>query len=325
LRDLANIADAELSAQAEEAAVFVDVQPLMQAGPKDVSFFENRRYLQAFRDTKAGACLVHPDFSGDAPDGMALLLTDEPYRAYARVAAAFYPPAPVKPGVSERAIVDDRAVIGAGARIDAGAVIGADVTIGNGVAVGPGAVIGAGVTIGDDSRIGANATLEKCVIGARVVLCAGARIGQDGFGFAPGAEGHLKVPQLGRVIIEDDVQVGANSCIDCGAGPDTVIGQGTKIDNLVQIGHNVVIGRGCLIAAQVGISGSSELGDFVMMGGQSGMAGHLKVGTGVRVAGQSGITRDIDPGLTIAGMPAVPAREHWRQMAALASLTKTRR
>ena len=155
-----------------------------------------------------------------------------------------------------------------------------------------------------------------------MVLHTGVRIGQDGFGFAPGAEGHEKVPQLGAVIIEDDVELGANSCVDRGTGPDTIIGAGTKIDNLCQIAHNVNLGRGCLVAAQVGISGSAKLGDFVMIGGQAGIAGHLQIGDGAKIAGKSGVTKDIPAGMTVAGFPAIKATEHWRNLAAIKRLRK---
>jgi UDP-3-O-[3-hydroxymyristoyl] glucosamine N-acyltransferase len=168
--------------------------------------------------------------------------------------------------------------------------------------------------------VASNCTLTHCEIGERVILHPGVRIGQDGFGFAPGAQGHTKVPQLGRVLIGDDVEIGANSTIDRGAGPDTVIGAGTKIDNLVQIGHNVSIGRGCLIVALVGISGSTKIGDFVMIGGQAGVAGHLKIGDGARIAAQSGVSRDLAPGATVAGSPAEDARAFWRDLAFLRRL-----
>jgi UDP-3-O-[3-hydroxymyristoyl] glucosamine N-acyltransferase len=197
--------------------------------------------------------------------------------------------------------------------VEAGVVIGAGARIGARCRLRPNAVIGAGVVIGDDCDIGATASVSHCLIGARVMLHPGVRIGQDGYGFAPGPEGHTKVPQLGRVIVEDDVEIGANSTIDRGSGPDTVIGAGSKIDNLVQIGHNVQIGRGCLIVAQVGISGSTQLGDFVVLAGQVGVAGHLKIGSGAVLAAKSGLSRSVPAGETFAGIPARPVRE-WRRI-----------
>jgi len=186
--------------------------------------------------------------------------------------------------------------------------------------VGANTVIGAGVEIGDDCRIAANVTLSHCLIGARVVLHPGVRVGQAGFGFAPDAGGPVKIPQLGRVIIGDDVDIGANTTIDRGSGHDTVIGPGSMIDNLVQIGHNVVLGRGCILAGQVGISGSTKLGDFVMAGGQAGLAGHLDIGAGARIGAQAGLMRDVPAGDAVIGSPAVPLKAFWRQIAAIQRL-----
>jgi len=188
--------------------------------------------------------------------------------------------------------------------------------------IGANTVIGAGVALGDACRIAANVTLSHCLIGARVVLHPGVRIGQPGFGFAPDAAGPVKIPQLGRVIVGDDVDIGANTTIDRGSGHDTVIGAGTMIDNLVQIGHNVVLGRGCILAGQVGISGSTKLGDFVMVGGQSGLAGHLNIGGGARIGAHAGVMRDVEPGQTVIGAPAVPAIAFWRQVAMIQRLAK---
>jgi UDP-3-O-[3-hydroxymyristoyl] glucosamine N-acyltransferase len=187
-------------------------------------------------------------------------------------------------------------------------------------------VIGAAVELGEDCRIGANVTLSHCLIGARVVLHPGVRIGQPGFGFAPDAapdaKGPVKIPQLGRVVIGDDVDIGANTTIDRGSGHDTVIGAGSMIDNLVQIGHNVVLGCGCVLAAQVGISGSTRLGDSVMAGGQAGFAGHLKIGSGARIAAKAGLMRDVEAGGTVGGIPAVPFALWMKQAAILQRLAK---
>jgi UDP-3-O-[3-hydroxymyristoyl] glucosamine N-acyltransferase len=200
--------------------------------------------------------------------------------------------------------------------------VGARAEIGRRTLIGANAVIGPGVVIGDDCVVGAGATISHSLIGDRVNVYPGARLGQDGFGFAMGPEGHLKVPQLGRVIVEDDVEIGANTTIDRGAGPDTVIGAGTKIDNLVQIGHNVRLGRGCILVAQVGISGSTRFGDGVAAGGQAGFTGHLHVGAGARIAAQSGVMRDVEPGATIGGSPAVPIQEFLRQGVVLHRLAR---
>ncbi|MEW5726381.1 MAG: UDP-3-O-(3-hydroxymyristoyl)glucosamine N-acyltransferase [Pseudomonadota bacterium] len=322
LARLAEIASAEIAPGADPTTEFSDVAPLEVAGPGMVSFLDNRKYAAQFADSKAGACVVHPDMADKAPAGMALLLSADPYRAYARIAQAFYPARPPEAWVAPTAWVDPAAKVGEGCRIEPGACIGAGAEIGQRCRIGANAVIGDGVVIGDDCIIGSNATVQFAMIGNRVNIYPGARIGQDGFGFAMGPQGHLKVPQLGRVVIGDDVEVGANTTIDRGAGPDTVIGAGSMIDNLVQIGHNVQLGRGCVIVAQVGISGSTRLGDFVAAGGQAGITGHLKIGPGARIAAQSGVMRDIGPGETVGGAPAVPMTEWLRQCAALGKLAR---
>jgi UDP-3-O-[3-hydroxymyristoyl] glucosamine N-acyltransferase len=323
LKKLAAVAGAEIGgAGVDPEAVFHDVAPLSRAGRRDVSFLDNRRYLDDFRASQAGACLVAPDLAASAPKGMMLLVTKEPYAAYARVAWAFYPRSAPEPAVDPRATVSPTANVGDGCRIDAGAVIGARAEIGARCHIAANAVVGDGVVIGDDSTIGPGASLVCCLVGARVIVHAGARIGQDGFGFALSAQEHVKVPQLGRVIIGDDVEIGANTTIDRGAGPDTVIGAGTKIDNLVQIAHNVELGRGCVVVAQVGISGSTKIGDFVMLGGQAGLTGHLRIGSGAKIAAQAGVMRDIEPGVTVGGSPAVPMREWLRSVALLSRLAK---
>ncbi|CAA7616029.1 UDP-3-O-(3-hydroxymyristoyl)glucosamine N-acyltransferase [Magnetospirillum sp. UT-4] len=320
---LAEISQAELAPGADADAEFTGVAPLETAGAHEVSFLENRKYAAAFEASKAGAAVVHPDMAPRAPAGMALLLSADPYRAYARIAQAFYPVslAP-EPWIAPGAVIDPSARLGEGCRVEPGAVIGAGAEIGARCRIGPNVVIGHGVVLGEDCTIGANATVQYALVGARVTIYPGARIGQDGFGFAMGAQGHLKVPQLGRVLIGSDVEIGANTTIDRGAGPDTVIGDGCMIDNLVQIGHNVQLGRGCVIVAQVGISGSSKLGDFVAAGGQVGIAGHLKIGAGARIAAQAGVARDIGPGETVGGSPAVPRVEWLRQSAILSKMAR---
>jgi len=316
LEALAGISGATVGGEASSEAVFVDVAPLDTAGPQNVSFLDNRKYLAAFQESRAGLCVVAPAMAAKAPKGMALLLADDPYRAYARIAQAFYPVLPPEPWQAPTAWVDPTATIGAGCRIEPGAVIGARAEIGCRCRIGANAVIGDGVVIGDDCSIGAGATVSHTMMGRRVAIYPGARIGQDGFGFAMGPQGHLKVPQLGRVVIGDGVEIGANATIDRGAGPDTVIGDGCMIDNLVQIGHNVHLGRGCVLVAQVGVSGSTHLGDFVAAGGQAGLTGHLHIGTGARIAAQAGVMRDIAPGETVGGAPAVPMAD-WLRTSAL--------
>lgn len=322
LAEIARRAGAELAAGVDGAMPVVDVAPLDRAGADHLSFLDNKKYLQAFGVSKAGACIVHPALADKAPAGMALLLSLDPYRSYAKAASAFYPAPRPEPGVGAGAVVDPSARLGAGVRVDSGAVVGAGAEIGPGSWIGANAVIGPGVVLGADCTVGPLASISHAIIGARVNIYPGVRIGQDGFGFAMGPGGHLKVPQLGRVVVEDDVEIGANATIDRGAGPDTVIGAGSKIDNLVQIGHNVQLGRGCVIVSQVGISGSTKLGDFVIAAGQAGITGHLSIGSGAKIAAQSGVMRDIAPGEQVGGSPATGFHDWLRQSATLSQLAR---
>ena len=322
LADLAGRCGARLAEGVDPSRMVSDVAPLDTAGADDLTFLDNPKYIDSFTRTRAGACLVHPDQARRAPGGVALLLTTDPYRAYAAVAAIFYPPAVPAPGVSPHAVVDATARLAESVRVEAGAVIGPGVEIGAGSWIGANAVIGRGVVLGEGCVIGAGTTLSHCIIGDRVNLYPGVRVGTDGFGFAMGAEGHLKVPQLGRVIIGDDVEIGANCTIDRGAGPDTVIGAGCKIDNLVQIAHNVRLGRGCIFVAQSGVSGSTWVEDFVAVGGQAGITGHLQIGRGARVGAQSGVMKNVAPGATVGGSPAVPMVEWLRHTAFLTKMVR---
>ena len=324
LSQIAGLCGACVAEGGDGGVVIADVAPLESAGPKSLSFLANVRYLDAFATSKAGACIVSPDHAERAPPGMQLLLSETPYRAYARAASAFYPADRPDGLISADAVISSSARIGEGASVEPGAVIGAAASIGPRSAIGANAVIGPNVEIGEDSSVGALASLSHCIIGKRVSIFPGVRIGQDGFGFDPNPAGFVKVPQLGRVIVHDDVEIGANTAIDRGSGPDTVIGEGCRIDNLVQIGHNVQLGRGCVIVAQVGISGSTKLGDFVFVGGQAAFGGHIRVGQGAQIAAQSGVIRDVAAGGRLGGSPAVPTRQWHRQTVMVARLAKKR-
>lgn len=320
LGQVVEMTGAELRHGGDLARPFRDVGTLEGGGPEDVAFLENRRYAASFRTSTAGACLVTPEFADQAPEGMAVLVTALPRRNYARLARLFHPQETAPAGVHPSAVVHPSATLGQGVAVGPGAVIGAAAVLGDGAWIEANAVIGDAVDIGGGTRIGTGVSVSHAVIGARCFIYPGARIGQPGFGFEMDASGPFLVPQLGRVIIEDDVEVGANTTIDRGSNADTVIGRGSMIDNLVQIGHNVVLGRGCIVVAQVGISGSTRLGDRVVVGGQVGIAGHLEIGGDVQIAAMSGVNRSLPGGAVYGGAPAIPVREWRRQIAALKRL-----
>jgi UDP-3-O-[3-hydroxymyristoyl] glucosamine N-acyltransferase len=324
LGTLAREAGAELAPDADPARRIHGVAPLAAAGPDQVSFLDNRRYLPDLEASQAGGVFLHPDHAEAAPAGTVRLLSSAPYRAYARAARLFHPePEPVG-GVADGARVDPQADVDASTEIAAGAVVEPGARLGARCRVGANAVIGPGVVLGDDCTVGPGASLSHCLIGARTTIHAGARIGNRGFGFDMSDFPYLDVPQLGRVVVEEDVEIGANSTIDRGTAGDTVIGAGCKLDNLVQIGHNVRLGRGCVLVAQSGIAGSTELGDFVVVAAQAGIAGHLSIGKGAQIGAQSGVMRNLEAGARVAGAPAMPAREFFRLVGIWQRLLKTK-
>ncbi len=298
-----------------------DIRPLNAAGPEDVAFIDNPRYLPDLAETKALACFVNEKYAARVPAGTVALITPEPYRAYAKALALFYPeaghPQAGWTGEAGTPLIHPSAKLEPGTAVEAGAIVGAEAQIGAGTRIAAGAVIGYRCAIGRDCYIGPRAVLTHALVGNNVIIHAGASVGQDGFGFAMGRTGHFKVRQIGRVIIQDWVEIGANSTIDRGALRDTVIGEGTKIDNLVQIGHNVVVGRHCVLVGQVGISGSTVLEDFVVMGGQSGTVGHITVGAGAQIAGNSGVSESVPRGARWGGTPAKPLKQWAREIALL--------
>jgi UDP-3-O-[3-hydroxymyristoyl] glucosamine N-acyltransferase len=298
-----------------------DVAPLDRARPGDLVFLENPRYVAQLETTRATAVLIGERYADKTPAGVIPLVADEPYRACAIVSAKLYPEA-ARPGslfdgvgVEPGAMVHQTARLEAEVTVDPGAVIGPRAEIGSGTVIHPNAVIGPDVRIGRNCVIGPNATVLNALIGNDVIIHPGVRIGQDGFGFAMSPRGHLKVPQIGRVIVQDNVEIGANATIDRGANRDTLIGEGTKIDNLVQIAHNVTIGRHCVIVSQVGISGSTEVGDFAVLAGQAGVTGHLKIGMGAQIGAQAGVMADVPPGARMGGSPARNARDWLKSVA----------
>ncbi|NQV81257.1 MAG: UDP-3-O-(3-hydroxymyristoyl)glucosamine N-acyltransferase [Alphaproteobacteria bacterium] len=324
LRDVASVVEVTLTAGVHSEQSFEDVAPLGTAGPQHISFLDNPKYLSAFRKTHAGACFVRPDHADQAPKGCIAMITPTPYLAYARTAGMYYPVDQLTDMPSGGDPIDSTARLGSGCTVGHGTVIGANVEIGESTRIGPNVFIERGVVIGRDCIIHDSVTVSHALIGDRVELHSGVRIGQDGFGFAPDPPRYVSVPQLGRVIIGDDVKIGANSAVDRGTGSDTRIGDHCRIDNLVHIAHNVELGRGCVLAGQVGISGSAKIGDYVVMGGQVGIAGHLTIASGVTLAGKSGVTHDLrEPG-TYGGFPASPIRAWRTQVVRLRRLAKRR-
>jgi UDP-3-O-[3-hydroxymyristoyl] glucosamine N-acyltransferase len=312
--EIAKLTGAELRRNADPAKVVTGIATLDRAGPSDLVCLDQAQWSDRARASTAGACLTDRKLASHVPARVALLVAENPFQAFVDVARALYPEAlrpsslysgaGAAPGVAAGAVVHPSARVESGVSIDPGAVVGAGAEIGAGTAIGANAVIGANVRIGRNCAIGPNASVGHALIGDRVTVHAGCQIGQDGFGFALGPHGHRKIPQVGRVIIQDDVEIGAGASINRGGLGDTIIGEGTKIDNQVQVGHNVVIGRHCVLVAQVGIAGSVVLEDYVMLERQVGVAENLTIGEGARVAALSAVMSNIPAGQSWAGYPA---------------------
>ncbi|MEL7428839.1 MAG: UDP-3-O-(3-hydroxymyristoyl)glucosamine N-acyltransferase [Pseudomonadota bacterium] len=321
----------DIKGDVSSAVTITGAAPIEAAKAGEVSFVDNPKYLKHLDNTGATAVFCNSKLSEKATGKTILLLHPKPYEAYATALSLLYPtasrplPATGEEGLSERAYIHPEARIEDNVTIEANATIGKGAAIGSGSVILSGAVIGAGVQIGRNTTIGANATVVHAYIGDHVIIHNGVMIGQDGFGFAMGPGGHRKIPQIGRVIIQDRVEIGANSTVDRGANRDTVIGEGTKIDNLVQIGHNVVIGRHCVIVGLAGVSGSATLGDYVVVAGQAGIVGHTKIGDGAQVGGGSGVHGDVAPGERVMGYPAIKASKWMRDAAKLMLADKRER
>jgi UDP-3-O-[3-hydroxymyristoyl] glucosamine N-acyltransferase len=330
LQVIADTVGAELMHDYDGSREIDDLRPLDRAGETHLTFCASRKYAGQLAATKAAACLIKLKDADLVPERAAAVTTDVPHRAFALAVGMLYPDALQSSAAASAAdaeghLIHPTAEIGEGVTLGPGVIVGREARIGSGTKVAAGAMIGYRVFIGPDSYIGPGVSVTHALLGARVSLHAGARVGQDGFGYAMSAEGHLKVPQVGRVIIGDDVEIGANSTVDRGFLTDTVIGDGTKIDNLVQIAHNVVIGRHCIIVSQSGIAGSAELGDFVVMGAHSGIIEHVKVGNGALIAGMAHVKNDVEAGARMGGTPARPFKEWAREVAAIRRMAKNGR
>jgi UDP-3-O-[3-hydroxymyristoyl] glucosamine N-acyltransferase len=303
------------------AVVVSGVAALDRAGPNDVSFYASAKYAADMASTSAGVVLVAPELAQAESATQVRVVVNQPHDAMLKIVSALHAHVDdAAPGIHPTARIGRGVTLGEDVSVDAYAIIGDGVSLGNRVRVGPHCVIGRDVPIGDDSRLYAAATIyPRAMIGQRVIIHAGARIASDGFGYVFRDGAHTKIPHVGRCIIEDDVEIGANSTLDRGSVDDTVIGAGTKIDNLVHIAHNVRIGKRCLIMAQVGIAGSARVGDGVILAGQVGLSGHLTIGDGARLAAQAGVFGDVPAGETWGGYPA---RKHSESLRASAALFK---
>ncbi|MGD0192758.1 MAG: UDP-3-O-(3-hydroxymyristoyl)glucosamine N-acyltransferase [Rhizomicrobium sp.] len=326
LADICLAAGVELPAGVNGAQVAEDVAGLDSAGTRHLTYCVGKVGARAFARSHAGACFVESDAILPVPAAaITLIPCRSPQHAFAVAARLFYPQWDM-PEWSAGVQIDPSARVEKNVILAAGVAIGADAEIGSGTRISPNASIGPGVAIGRNCNIGSNVSIMCALVGDEVAILPGAQIGQPGFGFASGASGHMKIPQLGRVIIQDRVEIGAATTIDRGALGDTVIGEGTKIDNLVQIGHNTHIGRHCVIVAQTGISGSCEIGDFVVLGGQAGVADHAKIGTGARLAARcAAAPGELAGGQDYGGVPARPIKQWARELAAVSQLARRRK
>ncbi len=294
------------------------VAPLEDAGPGELTFVANPRYLPYLQGTRAAAVLVSAPLAGEAPDRLTRVVVEDAHVALYRVLPALYPPAPPPSGIHPTAVIDPSAEIGSAASVGPFAVIGAGCSVGERTRLGAHVVVGEGSRVGNDCVVHPQVSIYPgVVVGDRCVLHSGARLGREGFGFVWAEDGHRKVPQVGRCILGDDVEVGTNATIDRGSVGDTVVGSGTKIDSLVHLGHNVRVGRHAILVAQVGIAGSARVGDGAVLGGQAGVMGHLTIGAGARIGAQGGVIGDVPAGETYSGYPARPHKEAMRALGAL--------
>ncbi len=322
LRDLAQRMECNIRDGDDDSVLITSVGPLEAAGQGALTFLNSGKYVKALAETEAAAVICSSRYADKVPAHISAVIAEQPYQAFAKAAAWMFPkamrPQPmIEPGIAPGALVHPSASLEDDVTVEHGAVVGPGAHVGRGSIICPGAVVGPNVRLGRETSVGNSASVTHAIIGDRVFIHSGVRIGGDGFGYAMGPTGHAKIPQIGRVVIQDDVEIGPNSCIDRGSNRDTIVGEGTKIDNLVMIGHNVVIGRHCVIVGQVGIAGSTEIGNFVILGGKAAINGHIKIGDGCQIAGLSGVSGDVPPGSRWGGVPARPIKHWMREIARL--------
>lgn len=311
LKELAQLVGG--TCQGPEDLIIRGLAAIQQAGPDEITFVARPKFAAQIGASRAGAFIVSPEL---AQVPRPLIITADPYLAYAKIATVFAPPPRRWPGISNQAYLGANCTLGEDVSIGPFVCLGDNVTLGDRTTLMPGTVIGQGVTIGADTLVYANVTIgDHCVVGSRVIIHSGTVIGADGFGFAPDGATYYKIPQLGTVVIEDDVEIGANCTIDRGALGETRIGRGVKIDNLVMVAHNVVIGENSILVAQVGISGSTQVGRNAVLAGQVGLVGHITIGDGVRIGAQSGVTNSVPAGQVLMGSPALPLSDYKRMKA----------
>lgn len=322
LADIAQITGAELTDKVNADVLISDIGTMQHAAENDICFFYDKKAKEQAALIKAKACVTTKELASFVPNGVILLTHDNPKLAFLKLNSALYGEYIHEVGISSKASVHPTAKLGKNCFIGDFAVLEENVVIGDDCRIESGVHIGRACQIGNRCRIGANANICYCIMGNDCYIYNGVSIGADGFGFQLIDGRHVRIPQVGRVIIGNDVEIGANTCVDRGALDDTVIADGCRIDNLVQIAHNDKFGRGCILVGQVGVAGSCSFGDYVVCGGQTGFADHLKIGSGAQIAAQSGVMRDVEPGAVLLGTPAVPFKEFMRQVAFLQKNTK---
>jgi UDP-3-O-[3-hydroxymyristoyl] glucosamine N-acyltransferase len=314
LHEIATFIGAQLSLSQDKEIFITDIHPLEQAHPQSITFLHHPKYVSKLQSTCAKACIIHPDMAQHAPESLYLLMHEHPYKAYAKLTQLFYPGAQHAPNIAPTAYIAPTATIDASCHIAHGAYIGEHAVIHAHTYIGINTVIGDYVRIGSHGYIHSHVSIEHSIIGNDVTIHSGARIGQDGFGFASDRHGHYKINHQGLVYIGNHVSIGANTCIDRGSLEDTIIEDECRLDNLVQIGHNVKISKGTVLAAQCGIAGSTKIGAFVVMGGQAGVIGHINIGDQVHILAKSMVIQDIPSNQRVGGMPTMKDRDWLKQV-----------